>query len=192
MAKYINSKGNIRIGEGSNPLAEFWKSNVVAPEITAREDSRFIAGRVYNYTYNDVAECVPSDGSVKEYNFAMVLKCGDSFKVCNYDMKNHSAILGPRSDTPGFGVGWNPGYSNPIFVATSGMVWVSYIGFKRSLFFGLVKNNYKPKCKDIGLDLYIYKNNFILKSGCFLSYGKKVGTIIDIDEKNSLIKVFIK
>ena len=192
MAKYINSKGNIRIGEGNSPLAEFWKSNVVAPEITAREDSRFIAGRVYNYTYNDVAECVPSDGSVKKYNFAMVSKCGDGFKVCNYDMKNHSAILGPRSDTPGFGVGWNPGYSNPIFVATSGMVWVSYIGFKRRSFFGLFRRNFTPKRADIGLDVYIYKNSFILRIGCFLGYGKKVGTVIDIDEKNSLIKVFIK
>jgi len=188
MAKYISAKGNIRIGEGSSPLAEFWKSNVVAPEITVREDSRFIAGRVYNYTYNDVAECVPSDGSVKEHNFAMVSKCGHGFKVCNYDMKNHSAILGPRSDTPGFGVGWNPNYANPIFIATSGMVWISYVGFKRGLF----KKVFKPKHNDIGLDLYIYKNSFIVKKDCFLSYGKKVGTIIDIDENKKLIKLFIK
>lgn len=192
MAKYINSKGNVRIGEGNSPLAEFWKSNVVAPEIIAREDSRFIAGRVYNYTYNDVAECVPSDGRVKEHNFAMVSKCGHGFKVCNYDMKNHSAILGPRSDEPGFCVGWNPDYLNPIFIATSGMVWVSYNNFKRSFLFGLFKKIFKPKRKDIGLELYIYKNSFILKKDYFFTYGKKVGTIIDIDEKNNLIKLFIK
>lgn len=93
MPKYISNSGQEHIGNDLNPLAKAWKSSSVIPTVTARDDGRFISWRIYNYVYNDVAEQMPSDGSLKPKDIAMVDIDSDTFRVCKWDGKKLNQVI---------------------------------------------------------------------------------------------------
>lgn len=99
-----------------------WRSTASAPENVPSTTGRFSSGRIYNAVWNDIAETMPSDGSTKNGHLVQVDLSCDDFRLTEYK-GDFDAIAGIQSKEPGFVVGWNPDYSNPIFVALKGMVW---------------------------------------------------------------------
>jgi len=108
-------------GAGAS-LAIVWQSTSDAPTMAAALNGRFISGKVYNAVYNDIAETVPSDGSTEYGDLLMVDLTSEEFRVTKYDGININAFVGIRSTDPGYVVGWNSEYQNPVFVALKGMV----------------------------------------------------------------------
>ena len=170
---------HIEIGEG---LSYIWESPNEVPDYVPRVDSKMISGMIYNYVYNDIAECVPSDGTIDFGELVMVDITSEIFRVTKYDGKHNSIPLGFRSEAPGFVVGLNQAYENPIFIALKGMVWVK-------------AHNLTVTKALVGKELGMYKGRFILKASFLfklklLNYTR-LGTIIDIDALKGAVKVFV-
>ncbi len=85
------------------------------------------ASRVYNAVWNDIAECMPSDGSLKPGDMAQIDLRNSSYRLTKF-RDNFDAFIGIVSENPGFIVGENQSYENPVYVALKGMVYTSALG----------------------------------------------------------------
>jgi hypothetical protein len=174
--------GVVSLGDSNNPLAKLWTSLNLAPEYVSRTDSRFMSGRVYNYVYNDIAECMPSDGSLNPCEIAMLDMSCDHFRLTKFDftLEHSDLIIGIVSKEPGYIVGYNEAYENPIYIALKGMVWIKY------------HEGFIPeKGKEIGIveGLIDYKTN--ISTAYFLLKYVRLGTIIEINESLNMVKLFV-
>ena len=79
------------------------------------------AARVYNAVWNDVAECMPSDGSLVPGDLAQIDMRSKDYRLTKY-RDNFDAFIGIVSENPGMVVGENPNYENPIYIVLRGMV----------------------------------------------------------------------
>lgn len=174
-------------GPKSSPYAALWNSTNTAPDLTCSANGRFISGRVYNNLWNDIAECVPSDGTVDVREIAMVDFNSSNFQVTKYDNKSTDAIVGIISSDPGMIVGYNRNYKDLRYVALKGMIWL----------------NLFPEFNDyrLGDTVCIYRSEMFVRRKLFSVlnifrirrlFGHKVlGTIIKIDKPNNRIKLFV-
>lgn len=171
----------------SSPDAAIWDSSNSAPDIAASATGRFIAGKVYNAVWNDIAESVPSDGTVKPYELAMVDVKSKAFQATKFDGENVDAILGIVSPDPGFIVGVNKDYCNPVEIALKGMVWVSVGDFIKDCRIGnriMITNSGFAICNKFKLNFSFLWRKKLLKS-------RVLGTIINIDFDTKKVKIFI-
>ena len=114
----------LTFGSPAAPNARIWNSTATAPDRTCSTNGRFISGKVYNLVYNDIAEQMPSDGSLAVGDIAMVDLTSSTYRVTRYDGQHTDAIIGIVSGDPGFAVGVNPEYEHPVFIALKGMIWL--------------------------------------------------------------------
>lgn len=120
-ASYLKVDGTIKPG-----TAGYFYAGTTDPTGTDRlnYDGYFYATRVYNAMWNDIAECMPSDGLLAPRQLAAVdLNC-ETFRVTQYRGGEPESILGVIAENPGFVVGWNETYEHPVLVALAGMVWL--------------------------------------------------------------------
>lgn len=106
----------------SKLLAMMWHSTNATPDYMPSTDGRISSGKIYNAVWNDIAETVPSDGRCPECGLLQVDLSCEYFRVKRYD-GDFDAIVGIRSMEPGYIVGWNDQYVNPVFVGLKGMLW---------------------------------------------------------------------
>lgn len=138
--------------------------------------SNFIAGRVFNAVWNDIAEQVPSDGTIKPGDLAFVDPDFRSFRVCGYKGTNEN-FVGIVSESPGFVVGMNPVYKDPVFIALKGHVRI----------------NIRPELAEVGRALYLLPNGSLV-DGRRLSFEERVlarfvGVVTECSE--DIVKVFV-
>lgn len=148
---------------------------------------KFMAGRLYNSVWNDIAECMPSDGSGKEGDLMMIDKKCKYFRLTIFDgnKDNLDAIVGVLSTNPGYVVGWNDSYENPICIALKGMVPLN-----------ISKFNKNDDYFDIGdVIFYSFRHNGFITKRYIRMYGvpsydvKEIGIIL---EKNkNILKIFV-
>jgi len=86
------------------------------------------AARVYNAVWNDIAECMPSDGTLQPGDLAQIdLRNKSYYRLTKYH-NNFDAFIGIVSENPGFVVGENPNYENPVYIVLRGMVYTNKLG----------------------------------------------------------------
>lgn len=146
-------------------------------------NSKFMAGRIYNAIYNDIAEHMPSDGTIAPGDFIQIDVSHDSFRVTKYK-GDPGLYIGICSEEPGICVGANDKYEKPIWCALKGMVWVNSTVYSKACKVGdtlvldhvtgaIFTVSYKKSLSIFGLDC------------------EKIGKVIAVDEKNGRIKLFV-
>jgi len=83
--------------------------------------SNFIAGRVFNAVWNDIAEHVPSDGTVGPGDLAFVDITSPNFRVTSFQGSVDSYV-GIVSEHPGMIVGLNMSQEHPVYLTLKGHV----------------------------------------------------------------------
>jgi len=87
---------------------------------------KFIAHKIYNAVWNDIAEFMPSDGTTEAGDLVVVdVEYSDyGFRITKYNALKHSIgnVIGIHSQNPGMVLGWNANYQHPVEVALKGMV----------------------------------------------------------------------
>jgi len=138
-------------------------------------DGFFRATKVYNAVFNDIAECMPSDGTLQPGDFAMVDPNYPTFRLTRYvhTIENMAYFMGIISVEPGFIVGENPAYEHPVYLILKGMVDIPFSKLSESFDIDQFK---------IGDDLMIARDR---------SYVKHIGKIIEINHEKQTIKVFV-
>lgn len=104
-------------------------ATTIAPTGTARLniEAYLYATRVYNAVWNDIAEAMPSDGSLQPGDMAQIDLRSSEYRLTKF-RDNFDAFIGIVSENPGFVVGENPDYENPVYVALKGMVYTKALG----------------------------------------------------------------
>lgn len=139
--------------------------------------SNFISGRVFNAVWNDIAEQVPSDGSLKPGDLAFADIMHHSFRVTKWQGVA-DAFIGVVSKNPGFIVGVNKKYKHPVFVGMKGQLDVN------------VKDTSKFH---VGRRLYFTRDG-VLKDSMEMfqqeiEYSKLIGVIVEKHEH--YLKIFV-
>lgn len=118
-------------GTPSTPAAAEIYAGSVDPTDTTRlnYNGYFYATRVYNAVWNDIAECMPSDGSLQPGEIAFVDLTVSQHRVTKINMcMRPDNFVGIVSENPGMIVGENDKYENKIYIVLRGMVWTSALG----------------------------------------------------------------
>jgi len=144
---------------------------------TINSSTNFISGRVFNAIWNDIAEQVPSDGTLKPGDLAFVDIMHHSFRVTAWQGVA-DAFVGVVSKNPGFIVGVNKKYKHPVFVGMKGQLDVNVQDTKKF---------------HVGRRLYFTRDG-ILKDSIEMfqheiEYSKLIGVIIEKHEHH--LKIFV-
>lgn len=138
-------------------------------------DGYLKATRVYNAVYNDIAEGMPSDGTLEPGDFAMIDISHPTFRLTKYihTVENMALYMGIVSENPGFVVGDNPQYEHQVYLILKGMIDIP---------FHKIGQSFDVENFSVGDDLIIARDR---------SYQKIIGKIIEINKIKNTIKVFI-
>jgi hypothetical protein len=94
---------------------------------TIDDNGYLYASRVYNAVWNDIAECMPSDGTLRPGDLAQVDLKHSEYRLTKYT-GDIDAFIGVVSENPGMIVGENEAYPNKIYVVLRGMVYTDKLG----------------------------------------------------------------
>jgi len=133
------------------------------------------ATKVYNAVWNDIAECMPSDGSLHPGDLAQVdLTTEDGYFRLTKFKGDFDAYIGVVSEEPGMIVGENESYENKVYIALKGMVYTSSLGIF-------------PK----GVKLYLCEDGSIKERKQIADFNNSIfiGTVIETHLNK--IKIFI-
>jgi len=149
---------------------------------------KFIAHKIYNAVWNDIAEFMPSDGTTEAGDLVVVdVEYSDyGFRITKYNALKHSIgnVIGIHSQNPGMVLGWNANYQHPVEVALKGMV-----PLKLSYFVDIPK---------VGERIFLFKDGNVysemnFKDKIILEHPfnyKELGTVLEINQDT--VKIFIK
>jgi len=205
----LNVNQNIILGPNANLListqtkgdGRFYRGTVNPTNLQRLNyDGYFYATRVYNAVFNDLAECMPSDGSLSPGDIAIIDTSVNYFRLTRaYNDKriiNSNLVVGIVSENPGMVIGENDDYENKVYIALKGMVWVNIETLPIiDVNIMVEEDRLLERSQIIGQLLHIRTLNHF----CFLNSERAqsqeyayLGKIIDLDpENNRRVKVLV-